>query len=85
MISVRMMVAIRDYCERGIPCEPGDFLERLICHEDVFTVVGKADDVNKANIPAFTAFFHNEVVSECHGSREKYQAWIKKFEKPEEE
>jgi hypothetical protein len=82
-ISARMMVAIRAYCERGVPVEQGDFLESLICHEDVFKVVGLADDENKANIPAFTAFFHNEVASGCHGSRENYEAWIAKFERPE--
>jgi hypothetical protein len=85
VIPERMMVPIRAYIEEGRPFEEGGFLEALVCHRDVFIVVGRADDENLDNLPAFCGYFHNEVTSECHGSWEKYQAWLKKHEEKHED
>jgi hypothetical protein len=75
----RMMVTIRNYVDEGWPVEEGGFLEALICHRDVFIVIGRADDENLENLPAFCAYFHNEVPAACHGSVQAYQKWVEQF------
>jgi hypothetical protein len=77
-ISERMMVSIQNYIHKGQPV--GEFLQAVICHADLFEAVSLADDVNKKNLPAYCVYFHCEAPSGCHGSREAYEAWIKKFE-----
>jgi hypothetical protein len=74
-ISARMMDGIKRYVDQGKGV--GDFLQAVICH-DLWGAVGHADDENRDNLPAYCAFFHNHVPADCHGSREKYKAWIKK-------
>jgi hypothetical protein len=71
------MVGIRHYIELGQPV--GDFLRAVICN-DLKNAVGHADDVNVHNLPAYCAYLHNHAPSDCHGSPEKYKAWIKEFE-----
>ena len=80
-IPARMMPAISHYINEGRPV--GHFLRALICHDDVFRVIGYADDDNVENLPAFCAYFHNEAPAQCHGSAEAYKAWIEKY-KPRE-
>jgi hypothetical protein len=72
-IPERMMGSIQRYVELGIP--PGDFLTAIICN-DLREAVGRADDENMANIPAFVSYFYNEVPSQCWGSRENMDAWM---------
>ena len=74
-ISGRMMAGVRRYIREGKP--PGDFLRAVICHE-LFLAIGHADDENRENLPAYCAFFHNHAPADCHGSEEKYKAWIAK-------
>lgn len=72
----RMMGAIERYVNQGIP--PGDFLTAVICN-DLFEAVGRADEENMANLPAYVAYFYNEVTGACWGSRERMAAWMGKF------
>ena len=68
-----MMGAIRRYIEHGIP--PGSFLTAVI-ENNLSEAVGRADDENCENLPAFVAYFYNEAPSPCWGSPEKRRAWI---------
>lgn len=70
-----MMGAIRRYIDHGIP--PGSFLTAVI-ENNLSEAVGRADDENCANLPAFVAYFYNEASSACWGSPEKRRAWITK-------
>jgi hypothetical protein len=73
-IPERMGGGIERYIKHGIP--PGHFLTALL-ENDLFEAVGKADDENIANIPAYCAYFYNEAPSPCHGSKKIVAAWIK--------
>jgi len=75
-IPERMMDGIRLYIDRGI--EPGSFLTAIICN-DLREAVGRADDENIGNIPAFVSYFYNEAPSPCWGSPERMDAWVARF------
>lgn len=72
-IPERMMGGITRYIEQGVP--PGDFLTAIICN-DLYEAVGRADDENIANIPAYVGYFYNNAPSQCWGSVEKFNAWM---------
>lgn len=72
VLPAHMEGAIHRYLERGI--HPGGFLEAVICH-DLFEAVGRADETNMRNLPAFVAFFYNETPAMCHGSLEIMDKW----------
>ena len=72
-IPERMAPGIRRYVEEGV--KPGDFLCAVIAH-DLFEAVGRADDENLENLPAYVAWFYNEAPGNCHGSHEVMLAWI---------
>ena len=80
-IPERMMSAIDLYVKHGIP--PGDFLRAVICN-DLSEAVGRADDENIELLPAYVAYFWNELPSTCWGSVEKMKAWMayKRKEQP---
>ena len=75
-IPLHMMGAIERYVNQGIP--PGDFLTAVICN-DLFGAVGRADEENMANLPAYVSYFYNEVPNGCCGSKERMAAWVGKF------
>jgi len=64
---------ITRYIEKGIL--PGGFLLAVLEH-DLFEAVGRADDENLANLPAYVAYFYNEAPGACHGSRVKIAEWV---------
>ena len=72
-IPERMMGGITRYVEQGIP--PGDFLTAII-ENNLSEAIGRADDENMANIPAYCAYFYNEAPSPCWGSPAKRRAWL---------
>lgn len=72
-IPDRMMGAITRYLEQGIP--PGDFLTAVI-DNDFQGAIGRADEENMANLPAYAAYFSNEAPSPCWGSPAKRRAWL---------
>ncbi len=80
-IPEQMMVGIREYIDHGVP--QGSFLSAVIEH-DLFEAVGRADQFNLPNLPAFVAYFYNEAPSPCHGSREKMNAWIEQHQQARE-
>lgn len=68
-----MMGAIERYIEQGIA--PGSFLTAVICN-DLREAVGRADDENLRNIPAYVAWFYNEAPGGSWGSRERMEQWM---------
>ncbi len=77
----RMLSHMLAYAERGEPV--GNFLSAII-DNDLLEAVGRADDENIANLPAFVGWFYNECPSDAFGSREKRLAWIEKFQQAAE-
>ena len=68
-----MMRAIHDYVNHGL--RPGDFLSAVI-RNDLKEAVARADSENLRNLPAFVAYFYNEVPAICWGSSEAMDQWI---------
>jgi len=81
-IPDRMMGGILRYVEDGIP--PGDFLQAIICN-DLVEVVHRADEENRRNLPAYVAYFYNEVPLPIWRTKEKMKAWIEFNRKKREE
>jgi hypothetical protein len=70
-IPDRMMGGLTRYIEEGIM--PGDFLTAVL-ENDLMEAVGRADDENAANLPAYIGYLYNVAPSNCFGSREKVKA-----------
>ncbi len=74
-IPPRMMSSIRRYIDNGDPV--GDFLSAVISN-NLKEAVGRADDENLANLPAYVAYFYNEAPGNSWGTPETMQAWLDK-------
>lgn len=72
-IPDRMMGGLKRYVENRIP--PGDFLMAVL-ENNLKGAVGRADDENLANLPAFVVYCYNEIPSNCWGSRAKVEGWL---------
>ncbi len=81
-IRENMMESIKAYVEEGRPV--GNFLQAVICN-DLKEAVGRADDENIQNIPAFVAYFYTETPMACWGSFEKMQDWLLTFVEEKED
>jgi hypothetical protein len=78
-IPEHMMGGIRRYVDDRI--KPGKFLTAIICN-DLSDAVGRADDENLKNLPAYVAYFYNEAPSDSWGSKEKMNDWLGTDKKP---
>lgn len=67
-----MFAPLYRYASQGVI--PGKFLNAVICN-DLQGAIGHADDTNLANLPAYTAFFYNEMPTGCWGSEKKMIEW----------
>lgn len=56
--------------------KPGSFTMAVLAN-DLKEAVGKADNKNMRNIPAYIYFLYNFAPPECFGSYEKVAAWLK--------
>ena len=72
-IPERMRGSITRYIENRVI--PGDFLQAVICN-NLSEAVGRADDENIKNLPAYCNFFYNHAPFECWGSPEKMATWL---------
>ena len=72
-IPARMMEGLKRYIENKVP--PGDFLSAVICN-DLKEAIGRADDENLRNLPAYVAYLYNEAPSSCWGSKKKMDKWL---------
>jgi hypothetical protein len=69
--------AALDRWNDGQPHPTGSFL-RAVLSNDLMAAVGCADDYNIRTLPAIMSYVYHNLVSENHGSPEKYEAWIQK-------
>ena len=72
-ISERMMDSIERYTTFHI--RPEGFLQAVICN-DLKEAIGRADDENMANLPAYIAYFYNDAPASCWGSKENMKLWL---------
>lgn len=63
------------WIENGIP--PGSF-GMAVLSNDLKGAFGKADNINKNHIGSIVAWFYNFAPSDCWGSEEAVNDWIKK-------
>lgn len=74
-IPPRMNGGIKRYVFDGV--RPGEFLQAVISN-DLKEAVGRADDENMANLPAYAALFYNHFPIGSWGSPEVMERWIDK-------
>jgi len=74
-IPARMFHGIRNYVVNGI--KPGNFLTAVF-ENDLVEAVGRADEENLKNLPAYAAYLYNELPPSVWGSKEKVKAHIEK-------
>lgn len=72
-VPEHMRPAIVAYIEQHQ--RPGEFLTAVICN-DLREAVGRADDRNIGELPAYVNAFYNYAPSACWGSPEKMEAWL---------
>ena len=53
---------------------PGNFLTAVL-ENDLIGSLGRADEENLANLPAYGAYLYNEMPIGSHGSKEIMRAW----------
>jgi hypothetical protein len=75
-IPERMAGSLRLWIERGIA--PGSFLMAVL-ENNLSEAVGRADDENLANLPAYVGYLYNEAPAPCWGSPAKCEAWAKEM------
>ena len=81
-IPERMMGGLTRYIEDGIP--PGDFLTAVISN-DLAEAVGRADDENIRNLPAYVGYLYNKAPTSCWGSPGQMKRWMKEKREEAEE
>lgn len=74
-IRPSMREALERYIREGL--DPGNFLHHILIH-DFYNALSLADDDNFRNIQAYAHYLYNEMPGQCHGSKEKVEAWIEK-------
>ena len=72
MIQERILKAFARYVTDRIPT--GNFLNAVLTHN--LDAVVLADEECLANIVDIVRYVHNEMPGNCHGSKEKVQAWL---------
>lgn len=65
---------IDQYALHRIPT--GDFLYAVLTN-DLFGAMGRADDKNREAIFAICTYIYNNIPSNCWGSKEKVELWLK--------
>lgn len=74
-IPERMMESLYLYINCRV--RPGDFLTAVLCN-DLKEAVGRADDENMRNLPAYVAYLYNKAPAICWGSKGKFIDWVEK-------
>jgi len=67
-----MRESTRAYIETGRPV--GDFLTAVL-QNNLMEAFRRADDKNRAAMPEWVCFLHNEAPADCYGSRQAVKAW----------
>ena len=71
-IPAYMLGNLQAYIQTGRPV--GGFLTAVL-RNDLREAVGRADDHNIANLPAYIAYLHNKAPMGCWGSTENVKHW----------
>src|SRR5580765_6995795 len=71
-IPEHMLEGLVAWIEHGVP--PGDFLRAVLCN-NLVEAVGRADDTNISNLPAYVAYLYNYAPRGCWGSPENVAVW----------
>ncbi len=79
--SEKTAQTIKDYVDRGVPM--GHFLNAVFAN-DLFGAFGRADEFNKLFLEHYVRFIYNYCPMGCHGSYEKVQGWVNRFQNKEE-
>jgi len=66
---------IDNYVKHGL--EPGGFVYSVLCN-DLFGAIGRADSQNKRDLEEICRYVYNDIPSNCWGSSEIVEAWMKK-------
>jgi hypothetical protein len=72
-IPSTLIEGLTRYAEHGTPV--GDFLQAVIAN-DFRDAACRADDGSFRALTALAIYVYQEMPSKCHGSREKYRAWL---------
>lgn len=67
-----MHTGLHLWIEEGL--QPGSFLKAVLCN-DLENAVGRADEENLKNLPAYIYFLYNFAPSHCWGSEENFETW----------
>ena len=78
----KIRASIDAYARDGVPT--GGFLRSVLEHLDVFEVFARADEENTRDMREILRYVYNEIPSDCHGSREKVDAWLGHFARARE-
>jgi len=73
LIPHALMHGLQEYVNIGRPV--GSFLEYTLCN-NMMRAVGQADPYSRVALPSIVAYIYNDMPSECHGSKECYDAWL---------
>ena len=65
--------AMKRYVEHGIP--PGGFLEAVLCN-NLKEAVGRADEINLANLVEIVKYCYWEIPHNCWGSPKQVRDWM---------
>jgi hypothetical protein len=68
------MHSLEAYIQYGQPA--GGFLEAVLSN-DLKNAVGNGDDENKEALVTLVYYLYNKVRSDCWGSKEKYENWLR--------
>ena len=74
-IPDRMLDGLTRYLEDGIP--PGGFLTAVI-ENDLMEAVGRADEENLKNLPAYAAYLYNVAPIGSYGSPKRMSEYLRK-------
>lgn len=77
-IPERLMISMKGYVEQRR--RPGHFLSAVICN-NLTEAVGRADDESLSVIADIVGWFYNKAPSDCWGSPQKMEDWLKGFMK----
>lgn len=72
-----VLEGLKRYGEHGTPV--GEFLQAVIAN-DFRDAACRADDDSARALTAIAIYVYQEMPSKCHGSREKYKAWLRQHE-----
>lgn len=75
-VPTRTLLGLTNFSKAGL--EPGDFLYAVLT-KDYERMLALGDAENLEKLPAIMSFCVNMIPAGCWGSREKVDAWVRRF------